>query len=114
MGFLGISGIAKVSVARRRKGQGRDARKGGWTYLGEIQTSTISTVVIVPIHMEDLLPIDRKESGKDTFSQTGSLDVSCATAIRLLPAYKNQYLYISLTVSQCMKLLTSYSSSIVY
>lgn len=81
--------------------------------MGEIQTSTISTVVIVPVHMEDFLSVDREESGKDTFGQTGSLDVSCATATIELLAYKNQYLYISLTVSQGIELLTSYSSSIV-
>jgi len=97
VGFLGISGIAELSAS------GRDATGGKerWTYLGEIQTSTVSTVVIVPIHMEDLLAIDREESGKDTFGQTGSLEVSCATATVEVLAYKNQYLYISLISRIC-------------
>lgn len=94
MGSLGISGTTRLLAVRRR--EGRDARKGRWTYLGEIETGTVSTVVIVPVHMEDFLSVDREESGKDTFGQTGSLEVSCATATAVASAYKNQYLYISL------------------
>jgi hypothetical protein len=47
-----------------------------WTYLSEVQTGTISTVVIVPIHVQDFLSIDRKESREDTFGKTGSLSMS--------------------------------------
>ena len=46
------------------------------TYLGEIETGTISTVVVVSVHVQDLLAIDREESREDTFGKTGSLSVS--------------------------------------
>jgi hypothetical protein len=69
--FLGISGIATLSDATRRQ--------EGKTYLGEVQTGTISTVIVIPVHMEDFLSVYREETGQDAFSETGSLRVSCAT-----------------------------------
>lgn len=42
--------------------------------LGEIQAGTVSSVVLVSVHMQDLLALDRKQSGKDTFGQTGAQD----------------------------------------
>ena len=40
--------------------------------LGQVQTGTVTTVVVVPVHVEDLLALDGQETGQDTFGQTGT------------------------------------------
>ena len=44
-----------------------------FTYLSQVQTRTVSTVVVVPVHVENLLSINGEQSGEDTFRQAGAL-----------------------------------------
>jgi hypothetical protein len=44
------------------------------THLGQIQRGTITTVVIVSIHMEDFLSFYRQQAGEDTFGEASSQD----------------------------------------
>jgi hypothetical protein len=61
--------------------------------LGKVQTGTISTVVVVPIHMKDFLSVYGEEAGKDAFSETGSLgNELCHRDWKVVLAYQNQYL----------------------
>lgn len=42
------------------------------TNLSQVQASTVSSVIVVPIHMEDLLPLYGQQTGEDTFGETSS------------------------------------------
>lgn len=42
------------------------------TDLRQIQTSTVTSVVIIAIHVKDLLPLDREETREDTFGETST------------------------------------------
>lgn len=40
--------------------------------LCEVQGCTVTTVVVVPVHVKDLFPLDGQETREDTFGQTGA------------------------------------------
>lgn len=42
------------------------------TDLRQIQTSTVTSVVIIAIHVKDLLSLDREETREDTFGETST------------------------------------------
>lgn len=42
------------------------------THLGQVQTCTIATVVVVAIHVKDLLALDGEQTGEDTFGQAST------------------------------------------
>lgn len=43
-------------------------------YLGQVQTGRLASVIIVAVHVEDLLALDRKETREDALGQTGAHD----------------------------------------
>ena len=47
-----------------------------YAHLGQVEGSGITTVVVVPVHVEDLLPVYRKQSREDALGKTGSLVIS--------------------------------------
>lgn len=49
------------------------------THLGQVETRTVTTVIVVPVHVEDLLAVYGQKARKDTFGETGTLHgyVSC-------------------------------------
>ena len=53
-------------MADGRHGTGHEA------HLSEVQRCTITTIVVIPVHVEDLLALDRQEAGEDTFGKTGT------------------------------------------
>lgn len=42
------------------------------TDLREVQTGTVTAVVVVAVHVKDFLALDGQETRKDTFGQTGT------------------------------------------
>ena len=41
-----------------------------WTaYLGQVQTRAVSSIVVIPVHVQDLLALDRQETRQDAFRQ---------------------------------------------
>ena len=55
-------------TADGRHGTGHEA------HLSEVQRCTITTIVVIPVHVEDLLALYRQETGEDTFGETGAQD----------------------------------------
>lgn len=43
------------------------------TYLSQVEGRAITSIVVISIHMEHLLSVDRKQTREDTFGQTGAL-----------------------------------------
>jgi hypothetical protein len=41
-----------------------------WTHLSQVETGTVTTVIIVPVHVKDLLALDGEQARQDTFGQT--------------------------------------------
>lgn len=50
------------------------------THLSQIQTGRITTVIIIPVHVQHLLPVDRQEAGQDALGEAGALCVSTLLA----------------------------------
>lgn len=50
----------------------RARSKCGEIYLGEVEGSAFTAIVIVPVHVQDLLAIDGEERGEDTLCDTGA------------------------------------------
>ena len=42
------------------------------THLSQVQTSTVASIIVIAVHVEDLLALDRQEAGEDTFGKTGT------------------------------------------
>ena len=42
------------------------------TYLSEVETGAVTTVVVIPVHVQDLLALDGQQAGQDTLRQTGT------------------------------------------
>ena len=59
-------------------GSSFDVPKTADTYLSQIETSTIAAVVVIAVHVQDLLAINRKQSREDAFSETGALEIVSA------------------------------------
>ena len=51
---------------------GAQEGKMGNADLGQVQTGTVTTVVGVPVHVEDLLALDREQTRQDTFCQASA------------------------------------------
>ena len=49
-------------------------------HLGQVQTGTVAAVVVVSVHVEDLLALDRQQAGQDTFCETGTKHDDLITA----------------------------------
>lgn len=44
-----------------------------WTaYLGQVQTRAVSSIVVIPVHVQDLLALDGEQSGEDTLGQASA------------------------------------------
>lgn len=43
-----------------------------WIYLGQIKTGTVATIIIIPVHVQDLLALDGEQARQNTFSQTST------------------------------------------
>jgi hypothetical protein len=70
--------------------------------LCEIQTSTISTVIIVAVHVQDLLAIYREQTREDTFGKTGTLCISLLRSIASRrAAYQNDDIVLLVHVCLC-------------
>lgn len=41
-------------------------------YLGQVQTGTLASVVVVAVHVEDLLALDRQKTRENALSQTSA------------------------------------------
>ncbi len=70
-GLIG-SELAVELHANQGLGSGPRRLKRGSADLGKVQTGTVTTIVVVPVHVEDLLALDGQETGEDTFGQTGT------------------------------------------
>lgn len=71
------------------------------TDLGQVKTCTISTIVVIPVHVEDLLALDGQQSGEDTFGQTGAQDDdlrAISVTIGALRRQKGDGMYIVLFI----------------
>lgn len=55
----------------------------GDAHLVQVERSRITTIIVISIHMEHFLPIDREQSREDTFGETGSLTAS-GSAVKIL------------------------------
>ena len=42
------------------------------THLSQVQTSAVASIIVIAVHVEDLLALDRQEAGEDTFGKTGT------------------------------------------
>ena len=42
------------------------------SHLRQVETGAFAAVVVVAVHVEDLLALDRQEAGEDTFGKTGT------------------------------------------
>ena len=53
-------------TADGRHGTGHEA------HLSEVQRCTITTIVVIPVHVKDLLALDGQETRQDTFGQASA------------------------------------------
>lgn len=42
------------------------------TYLGQIKGGTLASIIVVAVHVEDLLALDREKSREDTLGEAGA------------------------------------------
>lgn len=52
------------------------------THLGQVETRTVTTVIVVPVHVEDLLAVYGEKARKDTFGKSSPLYgyISCTAS----------------------------------
>lgn len=43
------------------------------SYLSQVQTGRSATIVVFPVHVQDLLALDGQQSGEHTFTQACAL-----------------------------------------
>ena len=46
----------------------------GRTHLGEVETGTVTSVIIISIHVKDFLPFNRQQAGENAFRQPCTQD----------------------------------------
>lgn len=51
-----------------------DAKVSSCTHLSQIQTSTVTSIVVIAIHMENLLALNRQQTRENTLRQTSTED----------------------------------------
>jgi len=88
---------------------------GGWTevekvatvyaHLGQVEGSGITTVVVVPVHVEDLLPVYRKQSREDALGKTGSLVISRRLPRAVISTRTRTMTWLSAKQFDCDRLL---------
>ena len=71
------------------------------TCLSEVETGAVTTVVVIPVHVQDLLALDGQQARQDTLGETGAEDDDLRHAMNTMAA------------AQRHSARTSYSSSMV-
>lgn len=51
-------------------------------YLGQVKTRAVTSIIVVPVHVKDLLSLDGEQAREDTLGQTSAQDddLGCESA----------------------------------
>ena len=57
----------------RESGSELSHRGKGWTCLGQVERRRVASVVVIPVHVQHLLPIYREQTGEDALGEACAL-----------------------------------------